>query len=476
MIRRTGNALAFILLLAAWRVSAQQQPPAPAQPTQQQQQQQQQIEQQRQEAERRAAEELRKQQEAERERMMQTILPSAPASLAKTAPVQVPEPCLALETPGDQGFDLKEIPLDTWLAGPETREIPWKVQVRSPELRLDQRYQVGYSGRIDSNDLKWSTGNQELRFVSGVTSPDSRALVTPKAGRRSFKNLPQGKFSVLVSDCVFLQPGDYVLWMAVYDINSRKHNVFKKGIHVPEWPAGILPDLKTGLPPVEFPEIVGQEQRNLQAFPGVVILPLKNRQTIKLDVISILSPADQWSARADIVRAVNNRVLSATGIISQIRPAAGSVSTTALDLTNRFTVFEQRDFRQLNWPDLGAAFTKSKDAFQVGVPALEGLKEHGKFFRDTLRLRLDAKSAPQRVFVIVSGSLMFAEGSDVKALNIEGDCNCRFYHISLRLNKDDVFDDLPKLIKPFHPRTFEIMNARDFRKALAEIVEDLDRL
>jgi hypothetical protein len=473
MIRRTGSALAFILLLAAWRVSAQQQPAA--QPTPQQQQQQQ-IEQQRQEAQRQAAEELRKQQEAERERIMQSILPSAPASLAKTAPVQVPEPCLSMETPRDQGFNLKEIPLDNWLAGPETREIPWKVQVRSPELRLDQRYQVGYSGRIDSNDLKWSTGNQELRFVSGVTAPDGRALVMPKSGTRPFKDLPRGRFSVLVSDCVFLQPGDYVIWMAVYDINSKKHNVFKKSIHVPEWPVGILPDLKNGQTPVEFPEVVGREQRNLQAFPGAVSLPLKNKQAVKLDVISILSPADQWSARADIVRAVNNRVLSATGIISQIRPAAGSVSTTALDLTNRSTVFEQREFRQLNWPDLEAVFIRSKDAFQVGVPALEGLKDHGKFFRETLRTRLDARRAPKLVFVIVSGSLLFAEGSDVKPLNVEGDCNCRFYHIRLRLNKDDVFDDLGKLIKPFHPTTFDIMNARDFRKALAEIVEDLDRL
>jgi hypothetical protein len=93
-----------------------------------------------------------------------------------------------------------------------------------------------------------------------------------------------------------------------------------------------------------------------------------------------------------------------------------------------------------------------------------------------LRRRLDVQSAPMRVFIVVSGSLLFAEGSDVKPLNWEGDCNCRVYHLRLKLNKDDVFDDLAKLMKPLHPRKFDIMTPRDFRKALADIVEDLNRL
>src|SRR5262249_20158014 len=154
-----------------------------------------------------------------------------------------------------------------------------------------------------------------------------------------------------------------------------RHSVFKRSIHLPEWPADTLPKLTAQLPPVEFPTIVGQGRRNLQAFPGPFVLRVNNKPALKLQIISVLSPADQWSARADIVRTINNRVLSATGVISQISLAAGSVSTAVLDLTNRSTVFEQQEFRQLNWIDLSSAFITASDAFKVGVPALEALKE-----------------------------------------------------------------------------------------------------
>jgi hypothetical protein len=305
MIRRFADfAFAFVFLsiacsLAAQQAPATQQQPAQQQPaqqqpaaqqpaqTQQQQQEQQRQEQQRQEQQRRADEQLRKDQEAERQRFANS-LPPPPTSVAKTAPPQVSEPCLPLEMPRDQGFDLKDIPLEDWLARPETQEIPWKLQVRSPELRLDQKYQVGYLGKIDGKDLQWSAGRHELRYVSGVSSPDGRWLVTPKSFRQLFPELPQNRFSVNFSDCVFLQPGQYVVWMAVYDTGSKRHSIFKRSIHLPEWPAETLPTLTSQLPAVEFPMIFGQARRNLQAFPGPFVLAVDNKPALKLQVISLL--------------------------------------------------------------------------------------------------------------------------------------------------------------------------------------------
>jgi hypothetical protein len=43
------------------------------------------------------------------------------------------------------------------------------------------------------------------------------------------------------------------------------------------------------------------------------------------------------------------------------------------------------------------------------------------------------------------------------------------------VTKDDVFDDLEKVIKPLHPKTFNILTPRDFREALGEIVRDLNQ-
>ena len=36
--------------------------------------------------------------------------------------------------------------------------------------------------------------------------------------------------------------------------------------------------------------------------------------------------------------------------------------------------------------------------------------------------------------------------------------------------------EIEKIIKPLHPRTFNLITPRDLRKAIAEIVEDLEKL
>ena len=90
--------------------------------------------------------------------------------------------------------------------------------------------------------------------------------------------------------------------------------------------------------------------------------------------------------------------------------------------------------------------------------------------------RISTKGGPLRVVVLISGSLLFERGTDLSPLKWEGDCNCRLYHVRLRVNREDLFDHLQKLIEPLRPRTFNVYSASEFRKALAEIVLDLNKL
>jgi ribosomal protein L9 len=112
---------------------------------QQQSNQQQQLEQQRREEQQRANEQRQKEEDTRRERMTNSLKVPTPTSVANSASRQVTEPCLAMQMSRDQSFSLQEIPLVEWLTGVESHEIPWKVQVRAPQLRLDQRYEVAYS-------------------------------------------------------------------------------------------------------------------------------------------------------------------------------------------------------------------------------------------------------------------------------------------------------------------------------------------
>ena len=77
------------------------------------------------------------------------------------------------------------------------------------------------------------------------------------------------------------------------------------------------------------------------------------------------------------------------------------------------------------------------------------------------------------MIIVVTSSWLFEKGVDLKPIQLERGCHCRVYHLRFRLNANDIFDELEKFMKPLHPRTFNLITARDLRKAIAEIVEDL---
>ena len=124
------------------------------------------------------------------------------------------------------------------------------------------------------------------------------------------------------------------------------------------------------------------------------------------------------------------------------------------------------------------AALKKAQSPELSAEALQGSKNNGAFFREFLSRRINAEdsNASPRVLIVVTSSQLFQRGSDLTPLQIEGDCRCRVYHLRFRLNMRDVFDEIEKIIKPLHPRTFNLVTPRDLRKAIAEIVEDLEKL
>jgi hypothetical protein len=275
---------------------------------------------------------------------------------------------------------------------------------------------------------------------------------------------------------VFLQPGEYVVWLAVYDRKTERHNVFKRQIRVPMISPDPLPKLSSRSPIAEFPAITGGRPLAPETHPGPIVLPIENKTPLAVELVSIVAPPDQWGGRNDLVRANNNRVLAAASLLSQMQLNRGAVSLVTLDLMNQTVPFRQNDLHQLNWSPLAQTFTPTLENQRVMVPALEALKKRSDFFRNWLRGKLQAPGRPLQVFILVSGSLLFERGTDLSPLKWDGECNCRVYHLRFRINNDDLFDDLGKLIQPLHPKTFNILTPLQFRKAVGEIARDLEKL
>ena len=375
-------------------------------------------------------------------------------------------------------LDLKSIPISDWINGGERAEIPWDLRLSDPYLRIDQRLEVSYVIRLSAKDLNRTGKAHELFFVSRISSPDGEWLDQPNIARYVVEQeLPKGvQTQFFMRVCV--QPGDYVLWLVLYDRQTGKHNVAKRRIRVSEFRGDPLPDIYRHMPLVEFPQIDESEQNGPGFLTGGLYLPVHNKHALEVELISTLSPPEQWTGRTRVLRSHNDNTIGAIIALSQLELADGTLSITGLDLVRHQVIFEEPSIRGPNWQSLMEALKKAQSP-ELSAQALQGSKNNGAFFREFLSRRINSEGfdrSPIRVLIIVTSSQLFPRGSDLTPLQVEGDCHCRVYHLRFRLNMADVFDEIEKIIKPLHPRTFNLITPRDLRKALAEIVEDLEKL
>jgi hypothetical protein len=380
------------------------------------------------------------------------------------------------QEPAPAPLDLHSIPISDWLNGGDHADVPWSFSVRDPYLRVDQRLEVGYSARFSSKNLIRSGDQHELFLISRISSPDGEWLNEPHIVRNTVEHLPPNGYVEFQMRFV-AQPGDYLLWCVFYDRGTGKHDVAKRRIRVPELRGDPLPDLYRRMPLVEFPEAFEATSNGLIGLRGTLYLPVHNKRPLQIELISLLNPGEQWTGRARMLRTHNDDTLGALGALSEMELSNGTISITGLDLTRRSVMFEQRDFHRLEWDSLMTAMKKSQSP-DISAEALQGAKNNGAFFREILsqRLATDSSTEPMRIVIVITSPQLFESGADLRPLQVENDCNCRLYYLRFRLSLNDVFDQLDKFMKPLRPRIFNLISPRDLRKAVAEIVDELQKL
>jgi hypothetical protein len=375
-------------------------------------------------------------------------------------------------------LDLHSIPISDWLNTGEHAEIPWEFRVRGPYLRMDQRLEISYTVRLGGKGLNRSGKEHELFLINRISSPDGEWLNEAKIIRHTLDGeMPKHLDAEFVIRIV-AQPGDYLLWVALYDRKTGKHNVGKKRLRVSELRSDPLPELYRRMPLVEFPEIAPGDNKDLGLVTSQLNLPVRNKRPLEVDLISMLSPPEQWTGRMRVVRTHNDDTLGALAALSQMELSPGSLSITGLDLVRRRVIFEQRGFESVQWLQFVEAMKKAQSP-DISAKDLQESKNNGAFFREILNQRL-AVASPEnngmRVIIVVTSPRLFESGSDLRPLQLESDCNCRVYYLRLRLNVNDVFDQLERLMKPLRPHVFNLITPQDLRKAIADIVEDLGKL
>src|SRR5262245_46600662 len=114
-------------------------------------------------------------------------------------------------------LDLRSIPIAQWLSTADTSEIPWSIQVGTPGLRMDQRLEIPYSVRIGAKQLNRSGNAHDLFLVTRMSSPDGEWLNEASILHREVDKKLPGNTAVQFEMRAFVQPGDYLLWLVLYD-------------------------------------------------------------------------------------------------------------------------------------------------------------------------------------------------------------------------------------------------------------------
>jgi hypothetical protein len=426
------------------------------------------VDQRQQQLEQLRQEQLHRQQEQQRRQFLDELTGD---SRNRQPRPQYSEPFLAVTMAHDPKFDLNSIPLIQWLEKRETEEIPWKVQVQRATLRMDQRIEVPYEAAIDSKDLG-KLGAKDLYLIAGVSNTLGQWLVYPKVVHQVIKTpIPAGT-DLRFSDAVLVQPGNYLLWLLLYDRHTGRHNVIKRLAEVSKIENDPLPNIGRSLAPVEFSALTDREGRSVLEFTSGLTLPVLNRRPTRVELISVLSPPEQWAAQPLIVHRHNQHTASVLNTLGQMRLRQGSISVRGLDLSRQSVSFEENDFAALNWRGLAEILHKLNYR-SVTLDALEG---KSRFLRSYLDRRMDQPADAPRVFIVISSSLIFQQRGELEPLKFRESCDCRVYHLRFRHNNNDVFDDLEKIMKPLAPKTFNPRTPHDFRRSLAAIIKEIESL
>ncbi len=376
-------------------------------------------------------------------------------------------------------LDLRSIPIRQWLNSSDVAEIPWSVQVGNAGLRMDQRLEVPYTVRIGAKQLNRAGNAHDLFLVTRISTMDGEWLNEPAILRQDIDQELPGHAVVQFNMRAFVQPGNYLLWMVLYDRETGKHNVARRRIRVAGIDNDPLPYVFKGMPLAEFPRTKESGGGTVLMSSSRLSLPVTLKKPVDVQLISTLDVPEQWIRRGRMVRNHNYITVGALAALSQMELNQGSISIAGLDLTRHEVLFEQNDFDTVEWPALMDAMEKAETP-QISAAALEDRKNNGAYFRQFLSKRIESGAtsadAPMRVFIVVTNPLLFENGSDLSPIIVEGDCNCRVYHLRFRLNVNDVFDELERFMKPLRPRTFNLVTARDLRKAIAAIIDDLQNL
>lgn len=410
-------------------------------------------------------------------------------------------PFLAAQEKKEKEEPRPNLPIESWLNSLERHDFKWKVELLPPRLTFQQRNLVQVRAYVDVAPLH---GDDHHDFYFVLKVGDEKGNWLPAETFNHYP-LPPGidkDNEIQYSSGLYAKPGKYTAALILYDAATGKGNLWRNLFEVKPPRKDPLPQMDRDVPAIEFVTEVPNDalpshertfvflRRNRGApeytdveWPpghGVEFLPVPAPHPLRVDVIlnvaPLLDPYLQRRTTATQYRSVSGRMLQIGAVLSHLDVERGCVRMSAVDLSKLSVVFDRIDGRTADWDKIGEQLRKI-DHNTISVDVLGNRKSTAAFLRDYMTNLMEdiagcgpANEKTERVIVLVSHDFQFPAGTHGDHLWPDVQCACRYFH--LRLN-DATSDDLEKFLKPANPRRFNVHGPEQFRKALADMIDEL---
>jgi hypothetical protein len=412
----------------------------------------------------------------------------------------------------------RNVPFDEWFSNGGQASIRWTVHLFRPHLSSHQRLMTQMEILVDGREFakRLGEGREMVVFVE----------VDDAAGR-PYQNhvaldLKKMQDAIRTQDisCLmsfFVLPGDYNLRLAVYASATGEHSVKEEKLHVAPVKSDPLPEMWRGLPHVEFIDpSEPPESWFLPSVTGRLHLPVAAKKPVRVEVLVNMTPSERLSGSGRAQNRNLGALIPALKTISQIDMRNGAMDVELLDLSRQRVTFHQEDVRTLDWPAMKAGLTEAKPGV-IDIKSLEHRKENAGFFvSEVSRIIEQSAAAPARALIVLSGPVEFEGGQDLQPIAITPPPGFRVYYIRYRvpprpvvipgdpdsitgrqppmiggvgrggrgprgeiqggLGRYAIVDQLEATVKPLVPRLFDVNTAEEFRKALATVLSDIERM
>lgn len=392
-----------------------------------------------------------------------------------------------------------DLPIDQWLRGPDRQDFKWRVELLAPRLTFQQRNLVQVRAYVDVAPIHGDS-HHDFYFVLRVADEQGNWLHDETFNHYP---LPPGldkDNEIQYSAGMYAKPGKYTAALVLYDVASGKGNVWRKAFEIKPPKNDPLPQMDRDLPPVEFISEVPNDAMPLRDksvfFPrhrgapqftdvewppghGMEFLPVAAPRPVRVDIVLNFAPHldPNYMARTTAVqyRSVAGRMVQMGALLSHLSIPRGCVKVSGVDLSKLSVIFDRVDGRTADWDKLTEQVRKL-DHDTVSVDILSNRKSTAGFLRDYMTNMMvdnsgcDGEEKIDRVILLVSHDFQFPSGTHGDHLWPDVQCACRFEYLRI---ESAGFDDLDKFLKPANPKRVDVHSAEQFRKSVADLIDDL---